>query len=429
MNRKKNKIIILGGFTHENRGDLAMMDGIISHIKQEHPNTETILYSWNPPVSQKKFSIRCAKSPDIDMNPSWSSKSSRIVGLLRILIFIFRFTIYRFISYRLAKLISRTSTLAFFSNLIEARALVIHGSGSFNSIWWYDWLYPKTACCLAGLINGTPTLVTSQGIGPLDNLTDRIVARVFFKSARFIGVRDGDFSKSLILSLGASEDKVHHTGDDALLLNAPPTETVSNLFTAEGIPTNKLLLGVNFRDSSSYKNDHKEDGLDVLASALDFISEEKNAHIVFVPISYDSFDDDRKSSELVASHMKSKNYTIIKKAYTATTIRGIISNLDICIGTSYNFLLFSLSANKPTIGLYKNNYYEHKHKGLFTLFGQANQCYYTQELNANAIKTIISNAINNKESIGLAIKVENARSADAATKSRAIFDKLIDSVV
>ena len=236
--------------------------------------------------------------------------------------------------------------------------MVVHGSGSFNSLWWYDWLYPKTACCLAGRVGGVPTVIASQGIGPLDNRLDRLVARVFFNSVACVGVRDGEASTSLARSLGARRATTWHTGDDSLLVKAESPLATDTALREARVPDEKLLIGVNFRDSSSYSPAHHEGGTGQLARLLDGLSDGSGAHVVFVPISYDTADDDRKSAAAVVNAMANQaSASVLTAEHPAARLRAIVGRMHLCIGTSYHFLLFALSEGVPALGLYKNAYY------------------------------------------------------------------------
>lgn len=78
MTYGENKIIlVLGGITHDNRGDLAMMEGLFSKLRQLSSNIVPILYSWNPERSRATFNVECRLSPDLDISPQFSTKSNR----------------------------------------------------------------------------------------------------------------------------------------------------------------------------------------------------------------------------------------------------------------------------------------------------------------------------------------------------------------
>jgi polysaccharide pyruvyl transferase WcaK-like protein len=367
-------VLIYGSATHRNLGDLAMMQGLIQHLQNTHPNKRVVLVTRNPDFSQRILGIPCLISPDSDLlsTEGRAQRKSAVIG--RGLLFLVRFLLWRFVSRRLAARVTPPNSTSFFAALTNAAALVVHGSGSFNSIFWRGWLYPKAFSAVCARLSRVPVLMTSQGIGPLRSRLDRLMARIFFYHAAYIGVRDGDFSREQARQAGAPADRVYHTGDDsALLPDAAPVE-IDAALVAERIPDGPRLIGVNFRDASTYDPSHQERGYETLAAALDQIVQQQHAHVVFVPITYDHADDDRKSAERVLALMVEKVHTtIIRREYPATVVRGIIGRMHVVVGASYHFLLFALSQNVPALALTKNDYYLHKHRGLLTLYQQEEQ--------------------------------------------------------
>ena len=139
----KKEIIILGGFTHDNRGDIAMMEGLFFELRRMSPQVAPILYSWNPEYSRKVFDVECRHSPDRDISSHFTTRSSRTLATVDIVWFVIRALLFRFVYFRVAKALTNPNLLAFFSQISKASALVVHGSGSFNSYWWHDWVTQK----------------------------------------------------------------------------------------------------------------------------------------------------------------------------------------------------------------------------------------------------------------------------------------------
>lgn len=376
MTQERNKtILVLGGVTHDNRGDLAMMEGLFIKLRQLTPNIVPILYSWNPERSRTVFNIECRTSPDLDISPQFSTKSSRTLAIVEMAWFIFRFALFRFVSFRAAKLFTNSNLLGFFVQLSRASAVVVHGSGSFNSYWWHDWVYPKTACAIVARLAGKSVLMTSQGVGPFEHILDRLVASLFFRTATYLGVRDADKSANVMRQLGARNERIWQSGDNALLLPKLTDQEIQRLFEAEGIPLTELLIGVNIRDASSYSSSFHEGDLNKLATTLTTVATRHRARLVFIPISYDAADDDRRSAENLAAMINDRvPITIIRNERSAAELRALIGHMSVCFGTSYHFLLFALDGNVPSIGLYRNTYYQQKQTGLFSLFDHPDLC-------------------------------------------------------
>ncbi len=429
MNSGQSKeILVLGGVTHNNRGDLAMMEGLFAHLRQISPDVDPILYSWNPEVSRRIFKVECRPSPDPHISNQFAKRSSRLLAIFHIGWFLLRFALFHFVSYRAARVCTNSNLLAFFAQLSRSSAVVIHGSGSFNSYWWYDWVYPKTACAIAARISGKPVLLTSQGVGPFKNIFDKFVAAAFFRTATFLGVRDGSESADVMRKLGARSDHIWQTGDDALPLPELSSGEATALLAAEGLNSAEMMIGVNMRDASAYASSFSETGLDKIAISLTAIAERYRARLVFIPISYDSFDDDRKSAEKIASMIGTHvPITIVRNERSAAELRELISHFQICVGTSYHFLLFALNANVPSIGLFRNDYYRQKQTGLLGLFGQAEQCVDATEISVAELTERIDRLMAERASLSPAIKKVNSALAEKARNAHARFAQIINA--
>ena len=79
--------------------------------------------------------------------------------------------------------------------------------------------------------------------------------------------------------------------------------------------------------------------------------------------------DDRFAAEKVRTFMRhQERATVLRGVYDPSTVKGIVAEADLAVGTSYHFLMFALTAARPTVGLYKGPYYRQKLRGLFGHF-------------------------------------------------------------
>jgi colanic acid/amylovoran biosynthesis protein len=377
-------ILITSGceYSLNNKGDQAMLEGLVVWLKEVDPHSEITAYEMTPGALSPIKGVHPFPSPERFMlgipsqhhGSKFQTLIARIRTIFRGIVFIARFFLYKFIGTRLQK---ESYLHGFFHQILSADVLFFSGGGYVNGLWWADGLYSKTFPALAARLAGVSVILTSQGLGPFQHPLDRFVAWLLFSSCAVIGVRDGKYSKSTVNSISSkSTDRVINTGDDALLVSAASKLEIASIFRTEGISdTATELIVVNLRDSSSYHAGYEKPPFAIAAAVLDELLEHPGRHVVFVPISYHSEDGDRESASKIMKSMRHYDRaSIISGEYSPSIIKGIIGQAHIAIGTSYHFLLFALSQNIPVLALYQDAYYKQKLEGLCAMYGQQQYC-------------------------------------------------------
>ena len=382
-NAHAESVFIFNSCEHslKNKGDMAMLIGIIDWLHSHYANAKLIVFSSNIAEFSALTSIRpveIRESPEAYFSPLCKDRRiSRLVSLfpgrLRAIAKGAWFTAC-FLLFRISghAVIRDSRCRQFFSDMITARALVFSGGGYLNSLWWLHGLYGKAFAALVARLARVPVLLSSQGIGPIDHWMDRLVLRLLLNCATRIGVRESNTSALIAAIAPEASHKIVHTWDDALLLQADKSQ-ISNL-PVDGAP-GKVLIGVNLRDSSGYSAIPHRRGMSEIAVLLDRIVERGERHLVFIPISYNPGDDDRHSAEQIVSLMRHPGRTtLLSEELPPAAIKAIIARMDAVVGVSYHFNLFALSQNVGAIGLYETPYYQHKLSGLFSIYGMEKWC-------------------------------------------------------
>ncbi len=358
MTKAKKNIILFGGRTHENRGDLAMHRGLLDWLAAERLDLHPVFLASNPETTAARFGVESRFSPDAALAQPWTRDTPRSWG-------------QRLASFARGLRFARRPPEPFATDLRHAAAAFIPGSGSINSLWWHDWLHVKTWQALAARRAGVPVFATSQGVGPaFSHPLDRLAARWLFRSCRLAGVRDDEASAAILRHVGVPEEKIVHTGDDALLVDPNPAATSPLL---PGLGGEQPLIALNLRDSSGYGRRYPKPHFDFweqLATGL--ASLPCRPAFLFLPISYDPHDDDRKPARelrdrLLAHGVDARRMYLPEEPLETPTLRALASRATLGIGISYHFLLFCLAGGAPVFGVWQNPYYRAKVDGLLRL--------------------------------------------------------------
>lgn len=413
MSANRDRILVLGGVTHHNRGDRAMHEGLIRWLRTITPPAEPLFLAGNPEFTSEVLRVESRLSPDVRLAQPWTRETSAS-------------TRQRLQCWWRGWKFSQDPPAEFRGWLERARAVFVPGSGSMNSLWWHDWLYVKAAEVRAAHRAGVPVFMTSQGIGPrFTHWMDRWVARAMFQRCVRVGVRDGAQSLELLREIGVSAAKSLHTGDDALLV--PPDHAAADRILA-GVPPERIIVGLNVRDASSYGRGYAKPVPEVWAGALrGLIEHGLDAQFLFVPISYDRQDDDRIAARKVAALAPgvADRITLVEEELDGAALRGLAARCHAAAGISYHFLLFCLAASVPTVGAWQNPYYQQKQTGLFRLYGASEDAHDFFKLDSAALCASIMRQLERREPISSQLARQNQILREASHAARAVIGSVL----
>lgn len=412
-----NNVLIFSGceYSLKNKGDQAMLEGLIRWLKEIAPDSNLTAYEMTPGALDSITGIRPFPSPERYMlgisgqhtDNSAMAFVARIRTLIRGLGFICRFLIYRLSGTRLLK---ESHITGFFHQILKADALFFSGGGYLNGVWWADGLYSKVIPALVARMAGVPVVLVSQGLGPFQHPVDQFVAWMLFSISSVIGVRDGEQSQKVVHAISKhSTSRVICTGDDALLVAPTQAHEVATILQFEGVPEGVTeLIAVNLRDSSAYNAGYAKPPFALAAEVLDDLLEHPGRHVIFVPISYHTEDGDPLSARQILLHMRhSERATVINGEYPPSMIKGILAQTKIAIGTSYHFLLFALSQNIPVVALYQNPYYRQKLEGLCSMYGQEHRCLSLEGISTDALRKSVQAILDQRDLISNELSERN----------------------
>jgi polysaccharide pyruvyl transferase WcaK-like protein len=424
-----NCVLILSSCSYSlgNRGDRAMLEGLVRWLNRQESNLRLIAYAYDPAAMRDIDGLLAVQTPE----GAFMTFHGRLPGFVRNRPTLGRLATLVFSGWLcLNGWLYRGTSLCFLcpadirrylSEVRDARAVVLSGGGYLNSVWWLDGLYSKAWLGILGKVMGRSLLLTSQGIGPLDHWLDRFVAGRLFRVADFVGVRDMA-SADLVKKLSGTWVGVAYSGDDGLLGDGLSADSSGALLQRLGISRNRRLIAVNFRDSAVYAPGYTHPNFNACAAMVDRIVELTDSDVIFVPISYHPGDDDRESAARVRERMRyASKATIITEPLTPLEIRSLVGQAFVAIGSSYHFLRFALGASVPALGVYQNSYYRTKLLGLFELYGIAERCTSLQADSEAANDRLVDSLVQDLSLLRALLNEANSRLDAQSAKWHATF--------
>jgi len=192
---------------------------------------------------------------------------------------------------------------------------------------------------------GVPVMVYAVSAGPLTEISARRAVRTALNSAAIITVRDRHGYR-LLEDVGV-EREIHLTADPALLLRHQ--ELSLEAIKAEGVEFERHLVGFNVREPGPAAPDIDPDEYyELLANAADFMIERFDTDVVFVSMEKT----DIRHSHAVAAHMQNSHRAeVLRRQYSPQQILGLVGHFEFVVGMRLHFLIFAAARGVPFTAL------------------------------------------------------------------------------
>jgi colanic acid/amylovoran biosynthesis protein len=235
-----------------------------------------------------------------------------------------------------------------------ADLFVVSGQGTLN-----DLMQRNSANLLEFLEMGRrwriPTVMLSQGIGPITvpALLDRM--KCVLPSVEFITLREKRLGLPLLQSLGVDDSRIAITGDDAVELAYTRRQEKFG-----------CGLGVNLRLANYTGIDLSQ--LPLIRSVLQRVARRLSAPLIPIPIAHDPSNHDPSAIRELLKGLDTTPDGGESLVSVATTI-GQVGRCRVVVTGSYHAGVFAMSQGIPVVGIAATSYYQGKFQGLQDQFG------------------------------------------------------------
>lgn len=285
------RLLLSGYYGFGNLGDEALLAVIVAQLRTRHPYAEIDVLSAKPEVTAHELRV--------DATPRWDSKAVRAS--------------------------------------IERADVVLSGGGgllqnatSLRSLIYY------TGIIRAAVRARRTTMIFAQSIGPLD-FWGRTVVRETCKGIAGATVRD-DRSRELLGTL-LPEVRVERTADPAFLFEAPEDP---DDFAADGLgPQSDPLAIISVRKTNGLK-----DRIDVLARAIDRLSEQHGLRVAFLPLGGAS--DAEVSTTIIR---KCRTPAVLLPEASLERAANIIGRAKVLVGMRLHSLILAARQGVPFLAI------------------------------------------------------------------------------
>lgn len=285
------KVLISGYYGFDNFGDDAILQVIVSELKQHLNNPKITVISGNPAKTSKIY--------DVDSVYTFNFKEIK--------------------------------------NKMESCNVFISGGGSLlqDATSFRSFLYYLGLIVLAKFWYRKKTIVFAQGIGPISTIVARMLTAKVLKKLNLVSVRDKE-SQSFLKKLGVNS-----------VLTTDPVWALPLVTDNKFLKVDKINVGIQLRSWKTLKNKN----INVLANILaeKFNNEKICLNLISLQDSHDLEITRKLKEALVSKNLKSE-ISIFSELSIAESI-NILGKLDYLLGMRYHACLISANFNVPTLAL------------------------------------------------------------------------------
>jgi polysaccharide pyruvyl transferase CsaB len=285
------RFLVSGYYGFGNLGDEALLEVIVSQLRTRFPYAEVNVLSAHPETTAHELRVEATQR--------WDTVAVR-------------------------------NAIARADVLLSGGGGLLQNATSLRSLLYY-----------AGIVRSAvrahrQTMIFAQSIGPLD-FWGKTVVREWCKGVTRATVRDAR-SKSLLTSL-LPGTPVECTADPVFLYDAP-NEDVD--LSREGIgPDSDPLVIVSVRKATGFK-----DGIEIIARAVDRLSERYGARVAFLPLGGAS--DAEVSTQVIR---KCKSAPVLLPEAPLSRAANVIRRAKVVIGMRLHALIFAARYGVPFLAI------------------------------------------------------------------------------
>ena len=309
---KRDGALVCGAYGRGNAGDDAILEAIVTELRQVDPDLPVWVLSRNPEDTRLTYRVN---------------------------------SIY---------------TFAFPKFLCRMRKtrLYINGGGSLmqdvtshRSLWFYLF----TISWAKKL--GNKVMMYGCGIGPITSPANRRRAsRVLQKSVDAITLRD-THSKDELDDMGVTKPEIILSADPTVILPPAPEQAIDGILESQGIDPKGNYIGFALRPWPGF-----EDKASVFAAAADYAYEQYGLTPVFLPIERRL---DVAAARTAAQYMKAPHYILSETGSSSHTI-GLFARMQAVVSMRLHALVFSAGQGVPLVGVV----YDQKISSFLSYIGQ-----------------------------------------------------------
>lgn len=407
-------ILIIQHYTLANRGDYAILKGMLVAIKHELCDISISSLSLTPELDS---SLEGEVNFLPTIPPSINSFGEAIISIYTSLAFILVAFFRRLFGMTLVFLIPR-GYRGVMETFLDADAVIGRSIDQLSDIFGSLVLWRSFYQICLGIILRKPMMLYAQTIGPIRGSLlgklNRAILVFLLKKVQIITLRE-PVSKRFLKSLGI--DNTILTADPSFLLDPSSSSLIRNLLLKHGVGCDKApLVCIVPRHVTKVMINRYNQFLDILGQIADYLIQKHGYFIILVPQSYKKdYDNDFVAMKRLYKKIRNNDSVLVLlEVLNPSELKGIIKAADIVISSRALSTNFAISVATPVIGI---DYALGKIEGFLEMAGMREYNCSWDNLSYNMLREKVEHLIKNQEQIK-----EKLTSASLYIKNRTSID-------
>ena len=389
-------ILITDAYTIYNKGDAAIILGMLKTIRKFFPNAEITILSGTPEEDSKYFSPYGAKTYSRLFNLIGKNKS-KISSFFMLLL-----------KMTLALIWIKSSSIPipkndkFILELYKNSDIVVPCGGGYLGGKKYSPVIGSLFPMFIATKLKKKVFVYSQSIEPFQSKFVKFFTKFVLNRVDLITLRES-YSDQVLKSINV-KTPIYLTADPAFLIDNESETIARDLLKKEGWKNflgPKIGLTVRKLNSLGIGNKEKifQNYVKAISQFIEKIILEKNWYVIlFSQVIFGPNDDDRiLSSQIKAElpHKVQERVLVLKGNYHPEVLKAMMGQMDFFVGTRMHSNIFAISMLVPTIAIS----YEKKTDGIMEMMNLENYVVNISSLSVNQLMEKVNLLEKNKDEI------------------------------
>jgi len=356
------KILIPEETPSLNKGEAAILAGIIESLNQLPQEYKLSMFSLEPEIDQRSYpSVKIINAQGILPTCVMVKTRGALLKVLDYLVFLIKHTSFLFMWLILGHHVTYVMRRDVWIEYIQSDIILMAHDSAFAPV------YHSFLIMLFRIMHKR-IVIYGASFPAIKKMSSRKKTAIYTWLLRralslsdLITVRES-MSYEYLHEIAISGPRIHLTADFAFLMKPAQKSRIDEIFNEEMLPKDIPIIGMTVSRNKVRRAYEKEmiyreresRFVSEMATVVDHMISRFGALVVFIPHSIveDPDRDDRILSRLVRDHVTKQDMVrVLERDFAAPDLKGLVGRFSMCLGSRLHFIIDSISMMVPSIAI------------------------------------------------------------------------------